>query len=87
MCESHDNKPKLEHGKGQITTVYVDVLVSTDGDAIKVTKSIGEGVKSFDQLAQARAKNMKYPVRKENDVAIEYWCRRVAIEYTVKPLK
>jgi len=74
-------QPKVKSNKVHKATVYVDVLVSAEGKVTQVVKSAGEAVKTFDQLALARANKMTFPVRMEEGKATSYWQRRVAIDF------
>jgi len=90
MSNEQSTKPEPrgtsdEKTTAQVAIIFVDVYVSAEGNAIKVTKSAGEVIKPFDQLAIARAKKMKYPIRQVDGQSVEYWCRRVAIEFNVTP--
>ncbi|WP_448547594.1 TonB family protein [Thalassotalea fusca] len=79
-------QPKVKSNKVHKATVYVDVLVSADGKVTKVVKSAGEGRKSFDQMALTRAKKMTFPIRTVEGQAVEYWQRRVAIDFELSAM-
>ena len=75
--------PRIPH---DTMVTYVNVLVGTDGNAVRVELAESSNRQLFDRRALKLAGLKQYPVRTDNDEPIEYWLMNQRYEVIVRAM-
>ncbi|NQZ90380.1 MAG: hypothetical protein HRT54_22685 [Colwellia sp.] len=69
------------------TVVFVDVLLSSDGETQQVQLSQPKSLTLFNRFALLKAKNQSYAIKHKQGNVISYWEKNIAMEFNFKALK